>query len=71
MDVVTNRNKTKGHVSQPQQREPISLAPLPFEEALADLLKTGPHPQEKKQGKEKPSPKIERRPKKSQAQKSE
>lgn len=42
---------------QPQQREPISLAPLDFEEALAGLLQTGPHPKEQdvaKEGTEKP-----------------
>lgn len=37
---------------QPQQREPISLAPLGFEEALSDLLKTGPHPKEADEAKE-------------------
>lgn len=43
---------------QPQQREPISLAPLGFEEALSDLLKTGPHPNEgdAKEGTIKPLP---------------
>lgn len=43
---------------QPRQREPISLAPLPFEEALSDLLKTGPHPKDDgaKAGTEKPLP---------------
>lgn len=57
--------------NKPQQHEPISLAPLDFEDALRGFIQTGPHPQEKKQGKEQPSPKRERRPKNSQVQKSE
>lgn len=50
-------SKRKGKT---QEREPISLRPLDFEGALSDLLKAGPHP---KEGKERPSPKKERRPK--------
>jgi hypothetical protein len=55
---MSNKQSDKAKARQPQQREPISLAPLGFEEALTDLLKTGPHP---KEGTTKPLPQKKQR----------
>lgn len=44
-----------------QRDKKITLAPLDFEEALSDLLKTGPHPKDKPDN-EKAPPKGHRSP---------
>ncbi|HEY0069290.1 MAG TPA: hypothetical protein VGE04_04905 [Chloroflexia bacterium] len=60
---MPNKQGDKTEAKQPQ-REPISLAPLGFEEALSDLLKTGPHPKEQdapQEGTTKPLPQKKQR----------